>query len=204
MKQPMQILLRIVGSLLSPTRAMFQFFKPVEKNNAETFIWRWNNFFLYFATAIWFLLLVIDVDEWRIPWLFPMFLWLLPLSRATEIFYAFLKDGLDRLKGEPAESGLSPHDRIVLILLSYIEVIVNFAILYYLGFRDAFSHRFRDVVEAGYFSAITITTVGYGDLAPCEPWSQLLVVYEVIGGMLMIVLALGTYLDKAAPGNGDN
>ena len=54
-----------------------------------------------------------------------------------------------------------------------------------------------NVVEAVYFSAMTITTVGYGDLAPSEPASQLLATYEVLGGIVLIVLAFGAYVSKA-------
>jgi voltage-gated potassium channel len=198
MKTTMRTLLRIVGGLLSPTRALVEYLKPADKSAAARFIRSWNLALLFVAIAIWGLLCAVDVEERSVAWLLPMYLWVLPFSRVNEIFYAFLRDGLDRIKGTPEETGLTPYDRIVLVSRSYLEVIVDFGILYYLGFRDAFSPRFRDAVEAVYFSAITIATVGYGDLAPCRPVSQLLVVYEVLGGLVLIIVAFGAYIDKAA------
>jgi hypothetical protein len=200
MTPAIRMLLRIIGGLLSPTRALAEYFKPVDKDPAASFIRCWNLGFLILAIAIWALLCAVDVGERSVARLLPIYLWVLPFSRANEIFYAFLRDGLDRIKGTPAETGLTPYDRIVLVSRSYFEVIIDFGLLYYLGFRDAFSHRFRDAVEAVYFSAITITTVGYGDLAPSQPVSQLLVVYEVVGGLILLVVAFGAYIDSAAKG----
>ena len=54
--------------------------------------------------------------------------------------------------------------------------------------------------DAFYMTVITITTVGYGDLAPVRPATQLLVAYEVVGGVVLIVVAFGVYIDKATKG----
>ena len=47
-------------------------------------------------------------------------------------------------------------------------------------------------VDSFYFSVITLTTVGYGDLSPTTPASKLFTVVYVIGGISLI----GAYLNE--------
>ena len=193
----MLTILRLTGGVLSPTRAFAEYLRPKEAHAAAAFIRSWNLAFLVVAGATWALLCAIELGSGRILWLLAFYLWVLPFSHVNEIFYAFLRDALDRIKGDPESTTLRPYDRVVLVSRSYLEAIVNFGLLYYLAFRDAFTRPLRDAVEAIYFSTITITTVGYGDLAPRQPLPQLLVVYEVLLGIVLIVVAIGTYIDKA-------
>lgn len=131
-----------------------------------------------------------------------IYLWVLPFSRVNEIFLAFLKDSRDRLKKRRPEIPLNTYDRIVLVLHSYVEITINFAIIYYLGFRDCgFTHPIQSAVQSLYFSAITITTLGYGDLAPSQQASQILVVYEVINGLMLTLIALAVYLKDDSSGS---
>ena len=200
----MLTILRLIGGVLSPTRALAEYLKPKEENAAAAFIRSWNLAFLVVAAATWGVLCAVELGPRRILWLLALYLWVVPFGRVNEIFYAFLRDGLDRIKGDPVSTALRPYDRVVLVSRSYLEAIVNFGLLYYLAFREAFTRPFRDAVEAVYFSAITITTVGYGDLAPCRPISQLLVVYEVLIGIVLVVVAVSAYIDRAGrPGESD-
>ena len=41
-----------------------------------------------------------------------------------------------------------------------------------------------------YFSVITFSTIGYGDLSPAGPWSRLLVGIESIAGALLLALLI--------------
>jgi hypothetical protein len=51
-------------------------------------------------------------------------------------------------------------------------------------FADGLVHPFRDAV---YFSYITITTTGYGDLAPDTPLGRLTAVFEALIGQIYLV-----------------
>ena len=189
--------LRIIRGVISPTRAIAEHFKRRESVAAANFIRGWNLTFLILAIVALFALMVINPSSGRMTSYAYDYLWLIPFSRINEIFYAFYFDGLDRLKGKSQGTALSAYQRIVLVSQCYVEVIINFCIIYYVGFYTDFSKSFRDIIEAFYFSVTSITTVGFGDIAPTGRISQLLVIYEIITGLVLILVALGTYIDRA-------
>lgn len=124
------------------------------------------------------------------------------ISRFNEIFYAFLKDALDKLSNFN-QSKLSPKDRIVLALRSYVELIIDFAILYLLLPADKYwwtdSKTPSTIVDALYFSGVTITTLGYGDISPAFWFSRLLVIYEVFCGFILLIVCFTIYTNKSKP-----
>jgi hypothetical protein len=54
------------------------------------------------------------------------------------------------------------------------------------------------IIEAVYFSAVTITTVRYGDITATKPLSQLACMYELAVGFVLIIFALASYLATSA------
>lgn len=129
---------------------------------------------------------------WYLLWNY--YLW----SRCNEIFYAFLHDAFDKLDPvKKSTSDLWPKDRIRLALQSYIELIVNFALLYaLLPATDIFwtgGNAPEEITKALYFSGVTITTLGYGDISPNHWYPQLLVIYEVICGLILLVVCFTIY-----------
>lgn len=85
---------------------------------------------------------------------------------------------------------------LVLTFLGYAHVLLAFATLY-LGaaffYSDPFSQNtaiWSGQCNALYFSAVTITTVGYGDFAPRYGLGQLLVIAEILVGLLVLVIAV--------------
>ncbi|MDD9180749.1 MULTISPECIES: potassium channel family protein [Aliivibrio] len=126
-------------------------------------------------------------------------IWLFLLSRGIEITKAFLGDAIDKLNGEHSNSDLKYGERLKLALTSYIELIINFGTLYFLMplcfYKD--SHQFSSIFEAIYFSGITITTVGYGDISPSYWLLQFLTVFEVLAGFSLIVVCFTIYSSLA-------
>ncbi|MEZ9156985.1 ion channel [Vibrio lentus] len=171
------------------------------------------------------------------------------LSRCFEIFYAFLRDALDKISDRDSKerseyprtaqlvnwfldtkllskfkesitlvfsfpskvkskllsicpgaesvdgSKLKNHDRLVLSFRSYFELIINFAIIYSLLPKDFWKGGDSlNILEAMYFSGVTITTLGYGDVSPENWFSQFLSVFEVLCGFSLIVVCLAIYL----------
>ncbi|MEG0013387.1 MAG: potassium channel family protein [Cellulosilyticaceae bacterium] len=112
---------------------------------------------------------------------------------------AFLKDAFDKLNpAKREENGLKYHERIQLALRSYAELIINYALLYYIldqSIGRLFNRPMRTLIDSIYFSAITIATIGYGDYYPIHNLSKILVMYEVISGTLLLVVSFTVYVN---------
>jgi voltage-gated potassium channel len=115
-------------------------------------------------------------------------------SRSFEILAAFIIDAIDKTKPrKPSSSKLEPRDRISLSLKSYIELILIFALGYWLMPGCWWESAPKSILESVYFSGVTITTLGYGDIHPTHIIPQLLTVYEVLCGFSLIVVSFAIY-----------
>ena len=128
--------------------------------------------------------------------LFAVLVWMYSISRANEIIYAFLDDAIAKVKFEDNTSDLGFGDRIRLALWSYLELVVNFANVYYLMPEDWFDESLETYGQALYFSGVTITTLGYGDYAPKCWIPQLLSVYEVFCGFSLLIVSFTVYVSR--------
>lgn len=127
--------------------------------------------------------------------------WVYLFSRAVEICKAFLEDAIEKLNGDDAISNLKYGDRLYLSLKSYVELIVNFGTIYFLVpacfYKGEFGHDFSSIIEAVYFSGVTITTLGYGDISPANWLLQMVTVFQVLVGFSLIVVAFAIYSSLA-------
>lgn len=82
-------------------------------------------------------------------------------------------------------------DTVAGALTAYLQVGIFFAVLYrlidVLGDGDFFAQGPEPVDSFQYFSFITLTTVGYGDLTPGTDLGQLLASLEALTGQLFLV-----------------
>ena len=124
------------------------------------------------------------------------FCWLFAFSRPNEIFYAFYRDAIDKVDDKRPFSNLKFGERIKLALKSYLELILNFATMYYLFPAAWFKQEFDFYFQALYFSGVTITTLGYGDIAPVCIVPQLLTVYEVLCGFILLIVSFAIYTGR--------
>ena len=123
-------------------------------------------------------------------------------SRINEISLAFYRDAFWHLRRNPVVTNLSSADRVGMALRSYAGLAVNFALLYYfLPVSEKFNDDLGHYGDALYFSFVTITTLGYGDVSPVHALTQALSVYEVLAGVLVLVVAVATYI--GSPDKGD-
>jgi hypothetical protein len=117
--------------------------------------------------------------------------------RCNEILFAFVADAIEQLS-KPKTPVFHPFERLRMLIESYLEVILYFSIMYTLlpetWFLDS---KLSNACDALYFSAITITTVGYGDIVPLHAVARLLAVQEALVGLSLIVLVIGAYLSVA-------
>jgi hypothetical protein len=85
----------------------------------------------------------------------------------------------------------------LLVTTYIILLVVGFALIYYPHIAEGFTHDHPHTGglfdEALYFSGVTLTTVGYGDVAPAHSWMRALAVVEAASGFALISLSI-TYL----------
>jgi len=134
------------------------------------------------------------------------------ISRGLEIFYAFYKDSIEQLSKKKHQSNLKYYERIKLAMTSYIELIFNYAIFYFVYINlitlykmdlttVLINFKINNVIDALYYSVVTITTLGYGDIHPNSNFYdipiQLASSAEVINGFILIIVSFTIYVSKS-------
>lgn len=171
---------------------------------------RWNSFYLWLTIAL-AVVAGLGFDQKlyaheHIKYIYYGFLvifgWLLFFSRAFEIFKAFIDDAVEKLNRTPSASGLGYGDRLRMAFNSYIELLVGFGVLYYILPSCLFKSsdpcfQFTNIVEAIYFSGVTMATVGYGDISPAHWLTQSLVVFQVFCGLTLALVSFTVYSSLA-------
>jgi hypothetical protein len=185
MERQTQDLPRWLLAFISPTRVLF------EKLGRIT-IQRWTTLFLVLNTAFLFLLPTVQ-RHWPFWHGLVVLVWLLPFSRIVEVGYAFYNDTFDQLRRVPLRTKLDRVQRFKLLGRSYVEVSICFASLYLSLPWCRFNNAPSTGMEAAYFSWITITTTGYGDILPQGTFTRLLSMAKIGVGLMLLVFAVGTY-----------
>lgn len=201
MKDATSRVARILGVaclvLFSPTRAVIDRLKrDCDPAGKKRLINRWNDFFLALFIAAIATAYLTHVRP-RLTLAIWVLLWIFPVGRVDEMWYAFWRDAFDRLRGVDAgnSSGFSMVDRLRYLIRSYVEVTINFGILYFFLPAGMFTRPFRSILEALYFSATTITTAGC-DIFPCRAFSQFWCIYELAVGFTLVVVTFGSYIAR--------
>lgn len=88
---------------------------------------------------------------------------------------------------------------IILFLINIFEVIFAFAIFYLnnkaIGYYT-YGQRIKEPIEALYFSIITITTTGFGDIFPINTCGRILAFFEVSIGLLLLIVVFGIFISR--------
>jgi len=125
-------------------------------------------------------------------------IYILIWSRCNEILFAFITDALDKSTDEKSSSLLTYRQRIELALLSYIELILNYAIIILILPRDWLNKEILSIADTIYYSGVTITTLGYGDIHPVHWITKLLSIHEVLAGFTLIVVSFAVYSGRSS------
>lgn len=129
-------------------------------------------------------------------------------SRVNEIFIAFVKDATSHLRKEEHSSSLKYHERIPLAMKSYIELIVLYGVIAFalhffyqsMSCGDDSEVCVLNIWQSVYYSGVTITTLGYGEITPNSFVTQLMAIYEVINGFSLIVVSFAVYVSRSISG----
>ncbi len=87
--------------------------------------------------------------------------------------------------------------RILSILIDFLIIILAYGAIYFSIFNinnNTFAKSLT-IFDSVYFSFITISTVGYGDIAPTNVLSKALVVSEIIVGYTFLVIVFAVYIN---------
>jgi voltage-gated potassium channel len=185
----------IITLVLSPTRSVAYFGKKLFKqpttiaNALKAWNWFWFVSALIMASQA-FLSRSTLASRPDLRWLVIVLAW----SRILEIWVGFRYDAKDRLSDKPPASALSMIERIDELLRAYVEIILDFGLMYLCLPHSWFSKAPDNVMDAVYFSGTTITTIGLADVKPINPLSQLLTLYEVLVGLFMVVYVFSGYI----------
>lgn len=86
---------------------------------------------------------------------------------------------------------------LLLLMLNFFEIILGFAILYLatesIGYSNS-NEAISTPIEALYFSTVTITTLGFGDIQPILKIGQKLAMLEVLSGFILVILVIGVFI----------
>ncbi len=199
--QVRRILRKVLVFAFSPTRLAIEFLKPKVASYGKLITW-WNWTFRNVMLSV-VILFLFDkgIVVRHLPfWLVCFVSWLLPFSRINELLIAFYQDAFEQLRGADSGTKITSIQRVGYLVGAYFEVAIQFGILYFCLLQGFFNKEFCSIVQAIYFSAVTITTVGYGDIIPNHWLSQLACIYELAVGFVLIIFTLGSYLaSKSSP-----
>lgn len=193
--------LRYLGFwILSPSRMLFDIWKKRTGDRTE-FHRKWSRRFLVgeLLAAGFIIVATLAFPDLRNCYAFSILLLAVAWSRINELAFAFYNDAFSKLGRKESASGLLPAERALMALRSYIGLIIYFSIAYYfIWIQTPFKPEFGSYFDSLYFSAVTIATLGYGDFVATHWLTKALSIYQVLLGLLLIVVAIGTYIGHAS------
>ncbi|WP_088259521.1 potassium channel family protein [Fimbriiglobus ruber] len=181
-----------LGWLLSPTRKIIDRIKQGDREHRGKTLRKWSLYFFWFEAGSSVLLAILLAEApSNNATMFSMIAIAYAWSRINEIAYAFYTDSLTSSK----QSDLTSSERIRMAMRSYFGLAFNFALLYYfIPVTGLFKDSLGSFFEAFYFSGVTLATLGYGDVLPKHWLCRLLSLYEVFAGILLVAVAIATYI----------
>lgn len=127
------------------------------------------------------------------------------LSRFFEIGGAFLRDAFDKLEKPDSSSALRWGERVVLAMRSYVELILDFALIYALLPASSWVQTTAPlppsrITDMFWYSANVVTTSGGGGFVPASLPLKLLTIGEVLCGVILLVVSFTIYTTRALGG----
>lgn len=192
----------IATLILSPTRVWAKSRIAAGKINSAAAL-RWWNFQFQLVTAVLFLVSILACNSGIKIWA-PIIVaaGYFALGRMNELLIAFYNDVFDKIAGVPRRIPLTRSERIKLLATGYVETIILYGLMHLAAQtlpHGSYSVTLCDAFDATYFSAMTITTTGFGDISPVGWLARLLTMFEAVTGIVYLALALAVYLSVPEP-----
>ena len=115
-------------------------------------------------------------------------------------YFPWLKNFLSKWLSSAASETTEIHRKLTMTLRNYVELVLNFSLLY-LMFPASFwknNNPPKNIAESIYYSSVTVTTLGYGDISPTHWLPQFLVVFEVFSGFVLVFVCFSIYMQEKA------
>jgi positive regulator of sigma E activity len=93
---------------------------------------------------------------------------------------------------------IEPRRLLFVAILNYFEILFLYAIAYHY-FQYLFSVEglcLNDIFHAIYFSAVTMTTLGYGDIYPIETWGAIITTIHIILSIFLTLMVLSRFISN--------
>ena len=159
--------------------------------------WIFDQVFLVAAISVIAFLFIGEWNTWDLKDAYS-YLLIIPISRCIEIPFGFFSDLIDKAINNFDSQKPGTGKRVALSILVYFESILNYALLYHTIpqeqwlYRD--NHLSLSMLDSLYFSVITISTTGYGDITPAGVMSRLATIGEITTSLLIIALSFAIYV----------
>ena len=104
--------------------------------------------------------------------------------------------GLIFLEPEYNNPTYSYKRNLILVIINYIEITLGFAVIYLHGFAEFDITKLKTPIDAIYFSFISTTTVGYGDIHPISNCSKIACATQSLISFLFVVFFISKFLSN--------
>jgi hypothetical protein len=85
---------------------------------------------------------------------------------------------------------------VILLLLNYLEILFWFALFYrnFYSLFDSSNIQLNSVSGSLYFSLVTMSTLGYGDITPIDSLGQIFIVVQTLIGIFMALFIIARFI----------
>jgi len=82
-----------------------------------------------------------------------------------------------------------PLRTILITFVTFSYQVIGYAV-FFVALESHFSRKIEGILDAIYFSFVTITTLGYGEIKPTTPWGKLIIIFELLTGLYFLVIVI--------------
>ncbi|HBB9121590.1 pentapeptide repeat-containing protein [Serratia marcescens] len=114
-------------------------------------------------------------------------------SKKIDILRFFIEKSIDVINKYTTGYGLKI-SRIFATLLITIFIMAMINLIFRSGFTT--QNEMKSIIDAIYFTCITVTTLGYGDITPITGGAKIIVIFEALVGFVFMSLFVSAFVNR--------